>query len=373
MVGTTADRVDYTNTDMSGVANVKGALDAINDRLKDVEDGEIGGVLNDLITLSGAKSGKWETYRYAYPQGMAVGSTFDPTSFTAADSYSHCAFRVMAGDTLHYADIGDTGLTAYVLTDTDNKIVAISSAGLLTGTESVTVDGYCYAVAYVTGNRAPVIYASWSDRPTLKSKKGVLCVLGDSISTEGADIRYPSMLAQMLNCELDLRAQGGSNLEGALGNSRAVGYRYLRSDADYVVVLYGANDATFVNSIPVGDADDVMELDIDDDATTLKSTFIGRYRYLVAKLRAMMAKNAKIFCIGPLLENNEPAALATMRTEISDLVSKMGGGANGYYYIHGPHCLEYVSAFFLDQTHPNLQGHVVLANTIFAHIKKKLG
>lgn len=390
IIGTIAEEVEYNK---NNAETVEDALDALFERAGSSDDDEISNsdlamLADKLLVAGGVQSGSWKVYHYINSgKTTTLGSTFNPNSLGTTDSYRHCCFRVYAGDTLHYKNCGSPfELYGYVLTDNNYKVVALpDSLGYITGTTQVTEDGWCFALGYVHATNYAVIYADWTTRKTLANKKGVLGVIGDSISSDtgATDLRpicYPRILAKLMNCELDRRSKAGANLGMTFDYTDLVtGYMYMRSDCDYVTILMGGNDATptQIANVPVGDVDEVMALDPDTDIETLKSTYIGRYRLLLYRLKNMMAKDVKIFCIGPYDERSDQtsvnAVLPVMRSRLSSLVTQLGGIANGYYYINGSECLPFMQDAFLDHVHPNEIGQVVLANTLYTRIKEVLG
>lgn len=389
IIGTDADKVAYGK---NNAATVEDALDALFEGAgsssgDEISNADLAMLANKLLVAGGVQSGSWKVYHYISSTNATIGSTFNPASLGTTDSYRHCCFRVFAGDTLHYTNCGTPfGYYGYVLTDNNYKVVALPSAtGMITGTTQVTEDGWCFAIGYVHATDYPVIYADWSTRKTLADKKGVLGVIGDSISSDtgATDLRpicYPRILAKLMNCELDRRSRANANLGMAFDYTNMdTGYMYMRSDCDYVTILMGANDATNtqIANVPIGDVDEVMALDPDTDIETLKSTYIGRYRLLVYRLKNMMAKDVKIFCIGQYDERSDQTAvnerLTIMRSRLSSLVTQLGGAANGYYYINGNECIPFMQDAFLDHVHPNEIGQTVLANTLYTRIKEVLG
>lgn len=394
IIGTDADKVDYGKNNNP---TVEDALDALfNGAGSGTQvDGSVLSLLEPkFIKQGGINSAPWSNKDYLNirmsPNRNDLNGWENTDKYininqvdTYGDSVRSVCFRIFQGDVIHYNDLGGPSWRPIVVTDLDYKVMyagdAPASGVYVSGTYNVVQDGWVFAVAnFVTGTQNPYIYTQWTERKALKTKP-VYAAYGDSITADADDWRpvcYPRIVANLMGAESEIHARAGSPSEVFLEPSWN-GPKLCRMDADIISINTGVNDSKLINQgrYLVGDADDVIALDLSDDFETLSGTFIGRYRICVEQLLARAPK-AIILCVTPIgIESGYPDELADICTQISDLVTLMNN--QRVRCIDGSSLLSYLSGsiFFTstDHVHPNELGQIVIAYQLYdKHIKKLL-
>lgn len=265
-IGTDADEVGYGK---NNAETVEDALDALfegaggggsSSDSDEISNADLALLADELLVAGGASGSSWgdDEYFYSYGNRVSIGDTFDETLRTTSTTTGHAKLRVYKGDTLHYANCGGNGYYPVIITDLNNKVVALpATSGVGSGEMTVTQDGWCFA-GKENVNSARV-WTTWTERKTLRNKKKVYMAYGDSISSDtvapsdgGAwwldkgeykiatrPICYPRIVATLLNARLTRFSSAGWNM-GNIVNAATL----CPVDADFVTILMGANDKT---------------------------------------------------------------------------------------------------------------------------------
>lgn len=273
LIGTTAEKVEYTNGGMSGVANAKDALDNLQTRLANVEQngggsssggGEIDNadialLADELLVAGGMSTESWLKNDYQYLTTSAgqtkIGNKFNESPRNGG-AWFRAKLRVHAGDTLHFNGLGYSGYIPFVLTDMDGIVTHIQSSTGKSGEMAIEQDGYCCALAEKS---SAMLWVTWTERRTLRNKRKVYMAYGDSISSDtvapsdgGAywpdngnyvianrPICYPRIVGMLLNADVYRYGKAGDNFGMTLG-----GIDSCPIDSDIISILIGANDKT---------------------------------------------------------------------------------------------------------------------------------
>lgn len=272
LIGTTAEKVEYTNNDMSGVTDAKAALDNLQARLANVEKnggGSSGGgeidnadlalLADELLVAGGTSTESWLKNDYQYLTTSAgqtkIGSLFNETPRNGG-AWFRAKLRVYAGDTLHFNGLGYGDYIPFVLTDMDGIVTYIQPSTGKSGEKAIEHEGYCCALAEKS---SAMLWATWTERKTLRKSRKVYMAYGDSISSDTVSpsdggaywldsgnyvianrpICYPRIVGMLFNADVYRFGKAGDNLAMTLG-----GINDCPIDVDIISILIGANDKT---------------------------------------------------------------------------------------------------------------------------------
>lgn len=433
-IGTTAENVGYTNSDMNGVTHAKGALDNLNTRMKAVEQGgstptpvesaadvpyskqgwtgvaNVKQALDDvqdrlriadtLVENGGITSEAMlnDMYYNANTTQLAVGQTFVENPWNGA---SGAKMAIKEGERLRFKGIGWwrhvlDNVYGYVFVDGENKILAIGAKAA--SEASPTVDGYVDAPAgsryvYISGYKDyfPRAWIEYTDRPHLKGRKLLQCY-GDSIMTYDISndrfYTYPLILAAKLGAKLSRFSMGGAQIP--ILNTWI---RQSRCDADVYLNALGYNSINNVadyddgGAASVGSATAALEILPADGSfrdltsaqvTELTSTAIGKYWYYQNMMIDFNVNpNAQFVCVGfyGLRTDSETnTAAKDFRAELENLVDGISNEHPNVHYINGKkYVLDYSAYFYADSVHPNQKGQVAIAEGLYPYIADLLG
>lgn len=402
LIGTTADNVEYTNSDMNGVTHAKGALDNLNTRMKAVEQG--GGDSSDeeidneslayladtMVETSGIASDVISTPMYYNPNNAAPA---DGAVFVEDRSHTIGAGAKLAineGEILHYVEIGmqrvvNDNVYGYIFVDSDNKVIlrgakAASAANPTVNGQVTAPAGSRYVYISCPNDTYSKVWIEYENRPHLKDG-GILQCYGDSIMSYSEDriYPYPQILAAMLGVQLYKHSYGGASI-GAMGGW----IKNSRCDADVYLDAIGYNNTgstigTASDALEILPADGSYKNLTSEQVTQLQSTVIGHYWYYLNVIMDFAVKpNAQFVCVGffglgaigqNLINNTE-----TFRTELEALVNEIREENTNVHYIDGQkYVLRFSSYFYADQIHPNQLGQWAIANGLYPFLADLFG